>query len=38
MPELKGIDTILFDLDGTLLNVDMHQFILRLMHRVSAAA
>ena len=27
MPELSGIDTILFDLDGTLLNVDMHQFI-----------
>lgn len=27
MPELNGIDTILFDLDGTLLNVDMHQFI-----------
>ena len=27
MPELNAIDTILFDLDGTLLNVDMHQFI-----------
>ncbi|MDY0213597.1 MAG: HAD family hydrolase [Desulfuromonadaceae bacterium] len=27
MPDLNGIDTILFDLDGTLLNVDMHQFI-----------
>ncbi len=27
MPDLNGIDTLLFDLDGTLLNVDMHQFI-----------
>ncbi|MFA5700495.1 MAG: HAD family hydrolase [Desulfuromonas sp.] len=27
MPKLSGIDTILFDLDGTLLNVDMYQFI-----------
>lgn len=27
MSELSKIDTILFDLDGTLLNVDMHQFI-----------
>ena len=34
---MQGVDTILFDLDGTLLPMDMNEFLKRYLHEVASA-